>query len=87
MATNKPDVTAKEEPKAKDDGLVTIMIPYVEGEDREVTVGINGVYTKIRKGVTVRVTPAVAEVLANSNKQMMAALDNQEKFKSQRQDL
>lgn len=91
MAVKKSDIESTEKPKAKakeaDDGKVAIMLPYIEGEDREVTVGVNGVYTKIRKGVVVRVSPEVAEVLENSNQQMMRALDNQEKFKMQRTDL
>lgn len=90
MAVKKSDIESTEKPKKvkdTDDGKVAIMLPYIEGEDREVTVGVNGVYTKIRKGSVVRVSPEVAEVLENSNQQMMRALDNQEKFKMQRTDL
>lgn len=88
MAVKKSDIESTEKPKKDtDDGKIAIMLPYIEGEDREVTVGVNGVYTKIRKGAVVRVSPEVAEVLENSNQQMMRALDNQEKFKMQRTDL
>ena len=73
--------------KTKDDEKVTIMVPYVEGEDPEVTVIINGHYTRFRKGETVQVSRAVASALMNSNKQMMAALNNQKKFEKQVTDL
>lgn len=79
--------TEKATAKKKDDEKVTIMVPYVEGEDPEVTVIINGVYTRFRKGETVQVSRAVASVLKNSNKQMMAALKNQKKFEKQVTDL
>ena len=89
MATKNESVKteAKVTKEKKEEEKVTIMIPYVEGEDPEVTVIINGHYTRFRKGETVQVSKAVASVLQNSNKQMMAALDNQKKFKNQVTDL
>ena len=42
--------------------------------------------TKIKKGHTVKVTPEVAEVLQNSNQQMMVAMENRRKLKNQHQD-
>ena len=88
MATKNESVqTEAKVTKAKEEEKVTVMIPYVEGEDPEVTVIINGHYTRFRKGETVQVSKAVASVLKNSNKQMMAALDNQKKFKNQVTDL
>lgn len=88
MATKNESVKTEEKvTKAKEEEKVTVMVPYVEGEDPEVTVIINGVYTRFRKGETVQVSKAVASVLKNSNKQMMAALDNQKKFKNQVTDL
>lgn len=77
----------KAEPKAEEKPRkVSIMIPYVEGEDPEVTVWVNDHCTKIRKGHMVEVTPEVAEVLQNSNKQMMVAQENRRKLKTQHQD-
>lgn len=73
--------------KAEEEEKVMVMVPFVEGQDPEVTVIINGYVTKFRKGETVMVPRNVAEVLQNSNQQMMAALKNQEKFKEQRTDL
>lgn len=88
MATKNESVKTEAKVEAKkEEEKVTIMIPYVEGEDPEVTVIINGRYTRFRKGETVQVSKAVASVLQNSNKQMMAALDNQKKFKNQVTDL
>lgn len=79
MAEKKTDIE-------KDD-RVTIMIPFVEGEAPDITVGVNGVFTKIKKGYPVKVTKAVAEVIANSNQQMMEALQTQRKFENQQTDL
>jgi hypothetical protein len=93
MATKKLDKPEEEvkEVKAKkevdDEERVMVMVPYVEGQDPEVTVIINGEITKFRKGVTVKVKRNVAEVLQNSNQQAMLALQNQEKFKNINMDL
>ena len=89
MATKKSEaekVNVKEDVKTAEQELVNVMIPYVEGQDPEVTVGINGVYTKIKKGRPVKVPRNVAEVLAQSDQMTMIALETQEKFKSQRED-
>ena len=77
MATNKSDNEEK----------VMVMIPYIEGQDPEVTVIINGHITKIRKGKQVAVSRQVASVLENSNEQMMVAWENQQALKYQKQDL
>ena len=69
--------------KAEEEERVTVMIPFVEGEDPEVTVWVNDHITQIKKGRQVRVTKAVASVLENSNLSMMTALDNQQKLKNQ----
>ena len=93
MTTKKLDKPEEEvkEVKAKkevdDEERVMVMVPYVEGQDPEVTVIINGEITKFRKGVTVKVKRNVAEVLQNSNQQAMLALQNQEKFKNINMDL
>jgi hypothetical protein len=71
----------------KKDDKVLIMIPYVEGQGKEITVGVNGVFTKIKKGVMVEVSRPVAEVIMNSQQQAMVAEANQERMKMQVQDL
>ena len=92
MATKKTEsevaetkATAKVE-KAEEEERVTVMIPFIEGEDPEVTVWVNDHITQIKKGRQVKVTKAVATVLENSNLSMMTAYDNQQKLKTQRQD-
>lgn len=71
----------------KKDDKVKIMIPYVEGQGKEQTVGVNGTFYKIRKGVYVEVPKAVAEVIMNSQQQAIIAEANQERMKMQYQDL
>lgn len=71
----------------KKDDKVMIMVPYVEGQGTELTVGVNGVFTKIKKGVMVEVPRPVAEVIMNSQQQAMVAEANQERMKMQVQDL
>lgn len=73
--------------KSEGEERVQMMIPYIEGQDPEVTVIINGEITKIKKGVQVAVTRQVASVLENSNQQMMTAWKNQQALKNQRTDL
>lgn len=76
-----------EKTKSKKDERVQIMIPYIEGEDPEVTVIINGHITKFKKGEVVSVPANVAKVLQRSNKNMKNAIKNQQKFKKQVMDL
>lgn len=85
MATKKTNET--ETKAVEKEELVSVLVPYIEGQDPEVTVIINGQVTKFKKGVTVKVKPNVAEVLENSNQQMMAAFANQKKFEKQVMDL
>jgi hypothetical protein len=79
-----PKEEAKPQPES--DEKVWIMIPYVEGDDPEETVIINGYITKIRKGRQVQVSKAVASILQRKNRQMMIALENQRKMQNQHQD-
>ena len=72
--------------KAEEEERVTVMIPFIEGEDPEVTVWVNDHITQIKKGRQVKVTKAVASVLENSNLSMMTAYDNQQKLKNQHQE-
>ena len=87
MAERTKAEVKKAEPKAEKKETVKVMVPYIEGEDPEVTVCINGEYTKFRKGVAVDIPIKVAKVLENSNQAMMTAYDNQQKFKKQVMDL
>lgn len=76
-----------EKPAEKAKEYVKIMIPYVEGQGKEQTVGVNGVFYKIKKGVYVDVPLPVAMVVINSNQQAILAEENQERMKLQVQDL
>ena len=67
----------------KNPETIRISIPYVDGEDPEQVVGINGKLYKIRKGEPVDVPYDVWMVLENSGKQVMAAKQNREKLKEQ----
>ena len=87
MATKKPETEAEAKSVNKDDERVMVMVPYVEGQDPEVTVIINGRITKFRKGETVMVPKNVAKVLENSNKQVLVARRNREKYRTQVTDL
>ena len=86
MATKKnPDVEQKtpKASKAPAEDLVEIMIPYIEGEDPYRTIGINGKYTQVKRGARVKVSRDVAEVIQNSDMQMIAAIETQKKFEDQ----
>ena len=80
----KPVTEVKEE--AKEEERVRVFVPYIEGEDPEVTVWVNDEITKFKKGYQVEVPKNVAEVLENSNQLQMVAMENRKKLKNQRQD-
>lgn len=88
MATKKPETEAEAKSvKKEEDERVMVMVPYIDGQDPEVTVIINGRITKFRKGETVYVPKNVAKVLEDSNKQALVARRNRQKFKEQVTDL
>lgn len=76
-------VEVKEEAKEE---RVRVFVPYIEGEDPEVTVWVNDEITKFKKGYQVEVPKNVAEVLENSNQLQMVAMENRKKLKKQQQD-
>lgn len=80
-------MATKQQTKENTEKRVRVMIPYVEGQGTDQTVGVNGVFYKIKKGCWVDVPEAVAEVIINSQQQAMVAEANQEKMKMQVQDL
>lgn len=79
----KAETEKKAAEEKQEEERVMIMIPYIEGQDPEVVVGVNGVFTKIQKGVQVSVTKAVAGVLRNSYHQAMIQQENRKKFERQ----
>lgn len=82
MATKKTDKAEPAETKTnvKEPERVRIIVPYIEGEDPEQVVGVNGKFYQIRKGVYVDVPPEVAEVLENANMQMVRAREFQAEY-------
>lgn len=89
MATKKTEVEQKPvdvKAEADNEERVRIFVPFIEGEDPEVTVWVNDEITKFKKGYQVEVKRNVAEVLENANQLNMVAMENRKKLKNQRQD-
>lgn len=83
MATKKLESEPAAKPAAEEH-LVTVMVPYIEGEDPEVTVVLNcNEVTKFRRGELVQVKPAVAQIVMNSMKQAVVVEQNKKKYKMQ----
>lgn len=83
MADKKANSPAPAEAKKEEPKRVTTFIPYIEGEDPELTVGVNGVMYKIRKGEEVEVPVEVMEVIHHSNQQIMAFEQQRKELQSQ----
>ncbi len=64
MATKKKAASKPQKKKT-----VTVYLPYIEGEEDEITVGVNGVMYKVKRGEEVEVPRAVAVVIRNANLQ------------------
>lgn len=86
MATKKTESVEQQPVTANEEEKVRVFVPYIEGEDPEVTVWVNDEITKFKKGYQVEVKKNVAEVLENSNQLQMVAMENRKKLKNQRQD-
>lgn len=69
--------TAEKKPKT-----VVIQLPVIEGMGDSVYVGVNMKDYQIKRGEPVEVPLCVAEVLRNSDKQMMVAMKKQEELTS-----
>lgn len=83
MATKK----AEEELKtATEEKKVRVFVPYIEGEDAEVTIWVNDDNLKFKKGYTVEIPERFAEALENANQAAIVARENKKQFKNQRQD-
>nr|DAL59428.1 MAG TPA_asm: hypothetical protein [Bacteriophage sp.] len=61
---------------------VVIQLPVIEGMGDSVYVGVNMKDYQIKRGEPVEVPLCVAEVLRNSDKQMMVAMQRQEELTS-----
>ncbi len=66
----------------KKEKTVVIQLPVIEGMGDSVYVGVNMKDYQIKRGEPVEVPLCVAEVLRNSDKQMMVAMKKQEEMTS-----
>lgn len=85
MATKKTDDELKEVKPVKEQ-TVKVFVPYIEGEDSEVTIWCNDDVLKFKKGYTVEIPLRFAEVLENANQQAIVARENKKQFKNQHQE-
>lgn len=84
MATTRKSATAeKNSDKAETkQNTVVIQLPVIEGMGDSVYVSVNMKSYQIKRGEPVEVPLSVAEVLENSSKQMMVAMQKQEEMTS-----
>lgn len=66
----------------KKEKTVVIQLPVIEGVGDSVYVGVNMKDYQIKRGEPVEVPLCVADVLRNSDKQMMEAMQKQEEMTS-----
>lgn len=85
MATKKTDEELKET-KKPEEAMVKVFVPYIEGEDPEVTIWCNDENLKFKKGYTVEIPQRFAEILENANQQALVARENKAQFKNQHQE-
>ena len=72
--------------KPEKEKMVKVLVPYIEGEDPEVTLWVNDENLKFKKGYSVEIPERFAEVLENANQMAVVARENKKQFKNQRQD-
>lgn len=78
--SDKTDVKSAE--AEKKEKTVVIQLPVIEGMGDSVYVGVNMKDYQIKRGEPVEVPLCVAEVLENSNRQMMVAMERQKELTS-----
>lgn len=66
----------------KKNEFVTVYLPFIEGEEDEITVGVNGKMWKVKRGEEVEVPRCVAVVIRNSNLQSKLAKEYSDSVKS-----
>ena len=85
MAREKKEVAVAEKTSDKAEAkpkTVVIQLPVIEGMGDSVYVCVNMKSYQIKRGEPVEVPLSVAEVLRNSDKQMMEAMQRQEEMAS-----
>ena len=84
MATTRKSAVAEKNSseEEKKEKTVVIQLPVIEGMGDSVYVGVNMKDYQIKRGEPVEVPLCVAEVLENSNRQMMVAMERQKELTS-----
>ena len=84
MATKKTETEQKI--MNPEEHMVSVFVPFIEGEDSEVTIWCNDENLKFKKGYPVEIPARFAQVLRNSNQAAVVTMENKRKLKNQRQD-
>lgn len=84
MATKKTETEQKI--VNPEEHMVSVFVPFIEGEDSEVTIWCNDENLKFKKGYPVEIPARFAQVLRNSNQAAVVTMENKRKLKNQRQD-
>lgn len=88
MATKKTETeekSVKTEEKTEEQ-MVAVFVPYIEGEDPEMTLWCNDDNLKFKKGYQVEIPARFAQILQNSSQAAITTMENKRKLKNQRQD-
>ena len=86
MSTKKTESEELKNVTPEEEERVNVFVPYIEGEDPEVTLWCNDENMKFKKGYTVSIPKRFAEILENANQQAVVARENKQQFKNQHQD-
>ena len=86
MATKKTETVPETKSEKPEEKTVSVFVPFIEGEDPEVTIWCNDENLKFKKGYPVEIPARFAQILQNSNRQAVVTMENKKKLKNQRQD-
>lgn len=86
MATKKTETVPETKSDKLEEKMVSMFVPFIEGEDPEVTIWCNDEILKFKKGYPVEIPAKFAQVLQNSNQQAVTTMENKRQLKNQRQD-
>lgn len=82
-AAKNKSVPMTDEEKAYWDEKVTYHVPWIEGEEEEITVIHNGVIYKVLRGEEVKIPRKILAILLNSEKQKRAFAQQKKGLKNQ----
>ena len=86
MATKKTETVPETKSDKPEEKMVNVFVPFIEGEDPEVTIWCNDENLQFKKGYPVEIPARFAQILQNSNRQAVVTMENKKKLKNQRQD-